>query len=142
VSAVATSIYFISQRDRTGMKCPPDTPDPAYPCPPPSLYKRVGTGNKQELVEGVESMQILYEVVVNPPPNPDDGRRQFVTANDIAGRIVTGVRIGLLLRTLDEMSIGKDTRTYDVNGTTIDPVNDRRLRRVITTTVGVRNEFQ
>ena len=54
---------------------------------------------------------------------------------------VVSVKIGLLLRTLDEVRRGNDldVKTYTVNATTIDPVDDGRYRRVFHTTVLMRN---
>jgi type IV pilus assembly protein PilW len=128
VSGVATTVFFISRRD----------PDAANgdPNPGPSLYRRVSTGAmyKEEVVEGVESMQILYGV------DSGNGNVEFVTADAIANRTVLSLRIGLLLRTVDEATTTSDTAVYDANGTSIDPVDDRRLRRVVTTTIEVRNE--
>lgn len=128
VSGVATTVFFISRRD----------PDKASgdPNPGPSLYRRESTGAmyKEEIVEGVESMQVLYGV------DSGNGNVQFVTADAIANRTVLSLRIGLLLRTVDEPSTTLDTAVYDVNGTSVDPVDDRRLRRVVTTTIEVRNE--
>ena len=103
----------------------------------PVLWRRNGAANAQQLVEGVEGMQILYGVdIVN-----NDGRAdQYLSANavtDWSG--VVSIRIGLLLRTLDEINPEPDTNTYNVNGVVVDPVDDRRLRRVITTTIALRN---
>lgn len=126
VSGVATTVFFISQRAASE----------GDPNPGPSLYRRVSMGDmhKEEVVEGVESMQILYGV------DSGSGNVEFVTADAIANRTVLSLRIGLLLRTVDETTTTLDTAVYDVNGTAINPVDDRRLRRVVTTTIEVRNE--
>jgi type IV pilus assembly protein PilW len=126
---VATTIYYISRRNSSA----------SDPNPGPSLFRRVSTGamDREELVEGVESLQVLYGV------DAGSGGQQFVTADAVAAnQTVLSIRVGLLLRTTDEVSPTADANTYDVNGTTVDPVNDRRLRRAITTTIGIRNEFQ
>lgn len=129
VSGVATTVFFVSRREPDKAKSDPN--------PGPSLYRRVSTGAmyKEELVEGVESMQILYGV------DSGNGYVQFVPAAAIANRSVVSVRIGLLLRTLDEIGGTPDTSIYEVNGTLVNPVDDRRLRRVVTTTIEVRNEL-
>ena len=63
---------------------------------------------------------------------------------------VVSVRIAILVRTIDQYGRDTDGNTYTLNdhddidhGTGVrpkfDPPNDRRLRRVFTTTVMVRN---
>jgi type IV pilus assembly protein PilW len=54
---------------------------------------------------------------------------------------VVAVRIGLLMRAPDEYGAETDTSTYVVNETGFDPVNDRRVRQVFTTTTGLRNRL-
>jgi len=91
-----------------------------------------------ELVESVENMQILYGV-------DDDGDRridQYVTARVVTDwEDVLGVRLSLLLRSTAQVNVETDTRTYTLLGTVIDPVDDRRIRQISTTTVGVRNRL-
>lgn len=89
-----------------------------------------------ELVEGVENMQITYGEDTDGDRAPDAYR----DADDVVNwSQVINVRIGLLFRTVDEYGTDVDTATYDVNGFTVDPTDDRRRRRVIHTTVLVRN---
>jgi len=94
----------------------------------------------QPLIEGVENMQILY----GEDTDGDSTVDVYRTATDVtAWPQVVAVRIGLLLRTIDEIpDADLDTATYNVNGTVIDPVDDRRLRRVFTTTISLRNRMQ
>lgn len=112
-----------------------------------SLYRKqlkmVGTTqqfNAEELVEDVENMQVLYGVDV-------DGDRQsdrYLLAHQIAAPLtwndVVTVRIGLLLRTPDNVAAQPDTASYNVASTII-PANgsDRRQRYVVTSTVKIRN---
>jgi type IV pilus assembly protein PilW len=127
VSRVATTIFFVGRREKTGDSNPG-----------PSLYQRVGNGNKEELVEGVDNMQILYGIA------DDAGNVQFVPAGpgiDWAAARVVSIRIGLLMRTVDNAAPLADTAKYLVNGTTINPYDDRRLRKVITTTIGIRTQL-
>lgn len=125
VSEVATIVYFVGQR----------TPSATDPTPGPSLYRRVGTDNAQELVEGVESLQVLYGW------KSGTDTLQYVTADAVGDwNEVASVRIGLLLRTVDEVGTAKDATVYTVNDTRIDPVDDRRLRRVLATTVDIRSQ--
>lgn len=110
----------------------------------------------QELVEGVENMQILYGLDDGTSSTVDGEPDQYLTAAQIAGlgtpapwdRVVS-VRITLLMTTRQSTGVAadtiKDTGTYLLNGvdaataTTIDPFNDFRRRRVFSTTINLRN---
>ncbi|SDB02715.1 type IV pilus assembly protein PilW [Desulfonatronum thiosulfatophilum] len=105
-----------------------------------SLYRKRGSEPAQELVEGVESMQVLYGIDYNGNFNIDN----YVTASDVGDwNSVRSVQIGLLMSTVDEIrGVDSDTAVYNVLGTMIGPANDMRLRRVFTTTIGLRNRLK
>jgi type IV pilus assembly protein PilW len=124
----------------------------------PGLYRQVGSGPAQELVEGIENMQILYGVNTDPPspPNqpPAHAPNVYVSADKVTAvggwGNITSVRIGLLAYTLaSETESGEyggvtDVGPYNVNGKTVSVANDnldakRVKRRVFTTTVALRN---
>jgi type IV pilus assembly protein PilW len=99
---------------------------------------------EEELVEGVESMQILYGLDVDNDQIAD----RFETAATIAATEwpdVVSVRLGLLMSTGEEVVTQADTTTYNVAGTLISnssaPAHggDRRLRYVVNTTINLRN---
>lgn len=103
----------------------------------PSLWRRVGAANPEELLQGVEALQIVYGV-----DTTGDGTIDFYrTASAVDDwQEVIAVRIGVLVRTPAENNLDLDTRTYDVLGLTYDPdPDDRRQRMVLTTTVTLRN---
>lgn len=84
-------------------------------------------------------MQILYGVDTDGDRAPDTYRNATaVTAGADWPNVVT-VRIGMLMRTVDEYGADVDNAVRAVNGTNIGPMNDRRLRRVFTTTLALRN---
>ena len=115
----------------------------------PTLYRTsFDTGSatvKEKIIEGIENMQILY------------GEDTDVTADGIAniyhpmnavadGERVVSVRISLLMRTIEKVSTENDIKTdYQMTGHSsatamqIDPLNDRYLRYVFTSTVKLRN---
>ena len=102
----------------------------------PSLYRKDGNASAEELVEGVEDMQILYGI----DTDGDGAANQFVRANNVSDwSQVTSVRIGLLLQSVED-NITTTPQTYTFNDTTVTPT-DRRLRRVFTTTIGLRNQL-
>ncbi len=114
----------------------------------PSLYRIQTTntagaaqaGTPEELVEGVESMQVVYGL----DTDGDGALDSYDTANNVTDwEEVVSVRIGFLLRSPEENLKGEqDTFTYQVNGATIDPVDDFRMRQVMVTTMTLRNRVQ
>jgi len=120
----------------------------------PSLYLKENDGNPQELVDNVESMQVLYgedtgaatPVSDVSSPQPAIATR-FITAAQVGdwNRVVSA-RISLLLRTSTLARVDMDTNSYRLTGgsvvssATINPVDDRRIRQVYTTTVKLRNK--
>ena len=97
-------------------------------------------GDPQELVEGIESMQILYGEAIDPVTEAV----RYVDANSVTSfDNVVSVRIGLLFHTPENISPTDDNRTYNVIGTSLtSPANfptDRRQRYVFTETIQVRN---
>lgn len=92
----------------------------------------------EELAEGVETMQILYGVDTNADNRVDI----YQTADAVSDwDEVVAVRVGLLLRSPDEYGTEVDTSEYLVNGTRFNPVDDRRVRQIFTTTIALRNRL-
>ena len=127
----------------------------------PSLYRlRLGQsgGNAaavaEELVEGVEDMQITYGVDTSNPATcsqTDGVVDAYVTSSNVAAtapcaspaddwKKVLSVRIRLLMRTEDNIASQPQAYFYTnpLNATT---PTDRRLRKVFTTTIAVRNRI-
>lgn len=93
---------------------------------------------EEELVEGVDTLQVLFGVDTD-----DDGAVDvYEPANAVAdwNRVVS-VRIGLLVRAPTEHGNEVDTRIYNVNEMWFDPPDDRRVREVFTTTIAIRNRL-
>lgn len=102
------------------------------------------TPKAQELVEGVDSMQVLY----GEDLTADDFRTpsQYVTADKIIDPgAISSVQISLLLSTPQSIAGKKDSKTYDMLGATtatrvnVTPPTDNRIRKAITFTVLMRN---
>jgi len=97
----------------------------------------------QELVEGVENMQILYGFDSN-----DDGRaNQYLVAPTAVATNIVSVRISLLMSTPGEIpKRNDDTKIYkmisenDAVNVRVTPIADRRIRKVFTTTIKLRNK--
>ena len=102
---------------------------------------------EEELLEGVETMQIMYGVDVNNDQIAD----RFEAASSITAsewpNVIT-VRLGLLMATGEDVTAQLDTNTYNVAGTlisdstTIPHAGDRKLRYVANTTINLRNRVQ
>jgi len=100
----------------------------------PALFRKDGAAVAQELVEGVEDMQILYGIDTNGDRTPN----RYVTANNVTdwGDVVSA-EVRLLLQTLDD-SLASQPQQYTFNGVlSVSP--DLRLRRTFTNTVSIRN---
>ncbi len=98
----------------------------------------------EELLHGVETMQISY----GHDTDADGVANQYVTADALTAAQwseVVSVQIGLLMTTGEQISEEFDTRTYNLAGTLISDsstpshAGDKRVRKVINTTVAVRN---
>ena len=90
----------------------------------------------QELVEGVENLQLLY----GEDTDADGDANRYLSADSVTDmNSVVSVRIALLLQTLDEISLETDTSQYALLDENYDPADDRRLRRTFTTTIRIRN---
>lgn len=93
----------------------------------------------QELVENVENMQVVY----GEDTNADGSADTYVSADAVGDwQAVVSVRVAFLLRSGEQVRFETDTGTYATAGTTLDPVDDRRLREVASTTVTLRNRIR
>jgi type IV pilus assembly protein PilW len=108
------------------------------------LYRSVNGGAAEELLEGVEDMQVFY----GEDTDSDGVANRYVTADVINAPCASGanpscwlratsVRISLLVRTLDT-NVTVAPQTYYFSGAAV-TASDGRLRRVFTTVVSLRN---
>ena len=116
---------------------------------PPGLFRRelsatATAGTAEELVEGIESMQILFGL------NADNDNKKSVDSYVIANQVtdwsrVVSVRISLLVQSIEDNMLPAP-QPYTFQGVTYDGASgngalpeDTRLRRVFTTTITLRN---
>ena len=104
-----------------------------------SLWRRSGLATAEELVQGVDQMQVEYGV----DPNDDRVVDDYVTANSVTNwdRVVA-VRVALLVSSVQQYGNDTDQRTYQLLNTTVNPPGDRRLREVFTATVSIRSRLR
>lgn len=110
---------------------------------------------REELIEGVESMQILY----GEDMDADNIADRYVSATDVTNwSNISSIRIGFLIATPTATRSGKDTKDYTIAGSTISDTTDtsitmttysggaivhpqdKKLRLSYTTTIKLRNK--
>ena len=117
----------------------------------PSLFRGTipNTGNRsamanQELIDGVENLQLLFGKDTNGDTVPDvylkAGEAGLTSAAN--WNSVINVRIAILVATIDEYGQIADDTARTVLDENIAAAGDRRLRRVFRTTVNLRNKAE
>ncbi len=103
----------------------------------PSLFRSVNGATPDELLSGVENMQILY----GEDTDGDDTPNRFVDASSgtLDMNDVVSVRFSLLIRSFEDR-VTEDPQVYTFNGATV-TAGDNRIRQVFTSTVGLRNRL-
>lgn len=101
-----------------------------------SLWRRLGRGPPDEVVEGVDSLQVLYGV--------DTDANRIVDAYEPANNVtdwsaIVSVRVGLLVRSVEQYGKNPDT-AHKILDETIAAAGDNRERLEFSTTVALRNE--
>ena len=133
VVPVETVAYFIAPSARVG-----DASDPA-PAGTTSLWRRRGLNPVQELIEGIEQIQVQYGVDTTGDVIVDEYR----TADNVGDwNDVISVSVALLARSLDEYGADTDQRSYTLLDVTVAAPGDRRLREVFTATASIRNRVR
>lgn len=117
--------YFVGKRDDGGNT-------------PPSLYRAVGD-TAREMVEGVESMQILYGVDLDHIKDQLRTADVYLTADEVDTRWsdVVSVRISVLMRSF-ETGLVSGPQTFNFNNVP-HVADDGYLRQVYSTTIALRN---
>jgi len=100
----------------------------------PSLYWKRGSQPAEELVEGIENMQIQYGVDTDGDKTIDIYHKADEVTN---WENVVSVRIDLLVQSVED-GITSQSQTYTFNGATVTPT-DRRLRQTYSTVIALRN---
>lgn len=116
----STKVFFVSTGSYTGAQ--------------PGLWVSENGDSPEELVPGVQQLQVLY----GEDSSGDLGSDNYVTANNVTNwENVVSVRINLLVASLSDNVID-EPQTYTFDGTTVTPT-DRRLRQAFTSTIAIRN---
>lgn len=111
----------------------------------PSLFRVDGTAAAQELVEGIENLQLRY----GEDSDGDNAADRYLDADDAAldmDRVVS-VRVSILVQSPELVNPQVDSSKYDMLGTPGDATDDispvaadRKIRRLFSTVVQLRNK--
>ncbi len=114
----------------------------------PALFRSEGMpgGNmiKRELVDNVESMRVIYGEDTDASADATANRYRLPGTVTNWDRVVS-IRVAMLIRSPDESGPDMDTNVYNLLGDTVsasddfDPEDDRRRRRVFSSTIQLRN---
>jgi type IV pilus assembly protein PilW len=124
VLPVRTTIYYVRQSGVAGNGN--------------SLWRRIGRNAPEELVEGVDSLQLLFGVDTTGDRIVDD----YVTASSVGSTNwanVISVRVGLLVRSLEQYGNDPDVG-HNVLDAAIAAAADSRERLIFTSTATLRNK--
>lgn len=105
----------------------------------PSLWQEVNGFPAQELLEGVQDMQLVYGVDSDDDGTPDS----YKDADDLSTADwskTLSVRVDLLVQSTED-NVLPDPQPYTFHGETVDDPGDRRLRHVFSSTVGIRSRI-
>lgn len=96
-----------------------------------------GTDSTLSIINQVELMKIQ----LGEDTNGDQIADRYVAPNYVGlnPQNVRAIRVGFLLRSNAKVLNDYDTNIYNVLGTNFNPPDDKRLRRVFTTTIQLRN---
>lgn len=122
VIKVSTQIYYVAENDFGR----------------PSLWRKVDSRPAEELVEGVEDLQILYG-----HSSGDDPPDTYEAASDLSSddwNNVKSIRVRMLIQSPMD-NVVPEPHSYTFNGQTVDDPGDRRLRQVFVSTIGIRSRL-
>lgn len=128
-----TRLFFVGQDAATGE---------------PGLFQMdmvMGSGATQveQLVSGIESMQVLYGLSL-PSELGGDGQYvdEWLTAEQVTSwELIIAARVSFLVRSQDDVAGAPVSQTFNLAGTNVSGPSDRRLRQAFSTTVAVRNRL-
>jgi len=109
------------------------------PAGQPALYRKVYRDESgetaEELAEGVESLQLRYGI----DSDGDGVANSLVSADGVGTTSVVTIEIALLLASADDIKSQPAAETFDLAGTQFTSLADRKLRKVVTTVIKLRN---
>lgn len=115
----------------------------------PGLYRfNMSSGTnaaaQEELIEGAESLQILYGYSEAAPSGDGQSVDDWLTAAEVPAdgwQQVIALRVGLSIRSPDIADGDRTDVTFDLSGTNVTVTGDGRLRQPFSATVALRNRL-
>jgi len=106
------------------------------------LSRGVSAAVPEELVSGVENMQVLAGYSLPADQGGDGQRVDFWLSGDEVPSwdFVIGARVSLLMASTGNADADLATRTFDLSGVAVTSPNDARLRQPFTATFSLRNQ--
>jgi type IV pilus assembly protein PilW len=95
----------------------------------------------EELIEGIDTMQVRYGVDTDNDQQVNAWQTADVVDAANTWASVLSVEVTLLARGQEEYGSEIDTVVYNAGGMQFNPVDDRHLRQVFSTTIGLRNRL-
>ncbi len=146
IAKMITESYYVSKLHTDGRyycSDPSGTDDPdqckiAGNCLQPALCRAEFEGPGRRIVEGVERMRFLFGEDLDSDKSVD----RYVTADQVGtwGGVMA-VKIGLLLRSADEIRQFSGPTSFQLAGLAETVPSDQYMRRAITQTVAIRNRL-
>lgn len=129
VMKLITRIYYIGRRSNSTSN-------------PPALFRKELTTsaamNSDELVEGIEALRFAYGE--DTDATSDKVANIYRGASSVSNwNRVISVRVGLLAATTANVDPNTDTRVYTLANDSAGPYNDKKRRRVFSSTIQLRN---
>jgi type IV pilus assembly protein PilW len=138
VSPVDTVIYYIAPSATPAVQAV-GCVQPACPQAGPALWRIVSNGAPEEIIPGVEKMEIQYGVDTDGDAVVDQYSNADVVDTASNWSNVVSVKVAILVRSPEANSPDVDKRIYTLLSKTAGPFNDRYERSLFTTTVALRN---
>ncbi len=124
-------VYFVGRSPTTGR---------------PALFRwnisAGAVGTPDELVDGVDNMQVLYGYSRAAPAGDGQSVNEWLTANDVPANgwpQVIAIRIALSMRSADIADGDRSAIVYDLAGTNVNVTGDGFLRQPFSATIALRN---
>lgn len=113
----------------------------------PGLYRLDLTNGtaaaaREELVRGVESMQVQYGFSRAAPQGDGQSVNDWVDADAVPAdgwQQVLGLRIGLSMRSDESADLDRTQQTFELAGANVQSQGDGRIRQPFTSTIALRN---
>lgn len=103
-----------------------------------SLWRKTNDDAAEEWIRGIDQLQIELGI----DSDNDQVIDAYVAPDNTAGAEVVSLRLYLLLRAMNTVTIDTDTRTFSFAGETFGPYNDKVARQLFIKTIAIRNQIR